>query len=112
MSLVAGVDGCAAGWLCVTHDLNRHEIEGHIFERIDDILQWEERPEVLTIDIPIGLTDGGPRLCDREARLRLGAPRASSVFPAPIRPVLAAGSYEEACQIGLSACAAKCRKGC
>jgi predicted RNase H-like nuclease len=54
---------------------------------------------VIGIDIPIGLTDCGPRDCDREARRVLGRPRASSVFPAPIRAVLAARSWEEACAI-------------
>jgi len=102
MSLVAGVDGCRGGWVCVVHDLNSHEIEGHILERIDDILQWEERPEVLAIDIPIGLPEVGPRICDLEARAYLGKPRSNSVFPAPIRPVLSTSSYEQACQLGQS----------
>ncbi len=30
----------------------------------------------------------------------LGAPRSSSVFPAPVRPVLAARSYAQACAVG------------
>jgi len=54
---------------------------------------------MLGIDIPIGLTDKGARECDKEARQVLGRPRASSVFPAPIRAVLAAESWEEACAI-------------
>ncbi len=42
------------------------------------------------IDIPIGLAaDGSPGRADIEARRRLG-PRRSSVFPAPVRAVLAA----------------------
>jgi predicted RNase H-like nuclease len=51
------------------------------------------------IDIPIGLSEGQPRRCDREARQRLG-PRRSSVFAAPPRPVLAAADHGEACRIG------------
>jgi predicted RNase H-like nuclease len=54
---------------------------------------------MLGIDIPIGLRDEGARECDKRARQVLGRPRASSVFPAPIRPVLSAGSWEEACAI-------------
>jgi predicted RNase H-like nuclease len=54
---------------------------------------------LIAIDIPIGLTDSGTRDCDREARRFLGPPRASSVFPAPIREVLVARSWEEACAI-------------
>jgi len=54
------------------------------------------------IDIPIGLAPAGPRRADVEARRRLG-PRRSSVFPAPVRAVLAASSYEEACALSRAA---------
>lgn len=50
------------------------------------------------IDIPIGLAADGSRACDRAARRLLG-PRRSSVFPAPVRAVLGAASYEEACAV-------------
>ena len=56
----------------------------------------------VAIDIPIGLAPDGPRRADVEARRRLG-PRRSSVFPAPVRPVLAATSYTEACEISRAA---------
>ena len=59
-----------------------------------------ERGEALiAIDIPIGLTDGGPRACDVEARRRLGRPRGSSVFPAPCRSALPATTYRQACRL-------------
>lgn len=49
------------------------------------------------VDIPLGLPAGRARRdCDEQAALRLGRAR-SSVFPAPPREVLAAGSYAEAC---------------
>jgi predicted RNase H-like nuclease len=50
------------------------------------------------IDIPIGLRGRNPeeRLCDKAARVMLGAGRASSVFPAPSRYVLGCVSYTEA----------------
>ncbi|WP_233488893.1 DUF429 domain-containing protein [Blastococcus sp. TF02-09] len=60
--------------------------------------------ELIAVDMPIGLSDDGARACDVAARRRLspfGA--ASSVFPAPVRPVLAAGSYEEARRISVAA---------
>jgi predicted RNase H-like nuclease len=60
------------------------------------------RPAVAAIDIPVGLEDRGARACDVEARRILGKPRSSSVFPAPVRPVLSARSYGEARRIGLS----------
>lgn len=56
---------------------------------------------MIAIDIPIGLTERGPRACDVGARRLLGPGRASSVFPAPIRPVLDAKNYDEACRIRL-----------
>jgi predicted RNase H-like nuclease len=55
------------------------------------------------IDIPIGLAGAEPRVCDREARHLLG-PRRSSVFPAPVRAVLAASTYAEACAISRAVC--------
>jgi predicted RNase H-like nuclease len=53
--------------------------------------------EVVGIDMPIGLPDDRPRVCDDEARKLLrphGA--ASSVFPTPVRAVLATDDYAEA----------------
>jgi predicted RNase H-like nuclease len=50
--------------------------------------------------MPIGLSEAGPRRCDQEARRFLGHPRGTSVFPAPIRPMLPAPDYGEACAIG------------
>jgi predicted RNase H-like nuclease len=55
------------------------------------------------VDIPIGLAPAGPRHADVEARRGLG-PRRSSVFPAPVRSVLAASTYEEACALSRTAC--------
>jgi predicted RNase H-like nuclease len=51
---------------------------------------------VIAIDMPIGLSDDGPRPCDVEARRRLGR-AGSSVFPAPVRPVLGCTDYAAAC---------------
>ena len=58
--------------------------------------------EVIGIDMPIGLSDDGVRACDVEARRLLGR-GGSSVFPAPVRPVLAARSYADACAISIGA---------
>jgi predicted RNase H-like nuclease len=100
MAIAGGVDGCRGGWLCVTRDSSSGQVEARVLFAIQEVLMLHPRPGMVAVDIPIGLTDRGPRLCDREARSRLGRPRGSSVFPAPIRPVLAAGSHEEACRIG------------
>ncbi|MGY1603134.1 DUF429 domain-containing protein [Geodermatophilus sp. SYSU D00815] len=58
--------------------------------------------EVIGVDMPIGLSDDGPRACDVAARRLLGR-AGSSVFPAPVRPVLGCGSYEEACAVSRAA---------
>jgi predicted RNase H-like nuclease len=65
---------------------------------------------VLAIDIPIGLPDDGPREVDRYARSVLGAPRASSVFPAPVRAALDGTSYADACARSFSACGKRLSK--
>ena len=56
------------------------------------------RPSVVGVDVPIGLLEQGARDCDVEARHLLGV-RRSSVFPAPIRPMLTATSHDEASRI-------------
>ena len=96
---VGGADGCKAGWISLARDLDTGAIEARCFASAGDLLQQEPIPAVICVDIPIGLTEAGPRACDVAARTILGRPRASSVFPAPIRPVLAARSWEEACTI-------------
>jgi predicted RNase H-like nuclease len=57
---------------------------------------------MVAIDMPIGLSDDGARACDVEARRRLGR-AGSSVFPAPVRPVLSARTYDEARSTSLAA---------
>ncbi|HVP17883.1 MAG TPA: DUF429 domain-containing protein, partial [Spirochaetia bacterium] len=65
-----------------------------------EMLLLDPVPAVAAIDIPIGLTETGPRECDQRARRLLGRPRSSSVFPAPVRPMLKAATYARACSIG------------
>jgi predicted RNase H-like nuclease len=97
MSSVIGVDGCRAGWFYF------HLVSGKapgygVVPTIESLLGAAYRAEQIFIDIPIGLRDqeGHARRCDAEARRLLGAPRASSVFPAPIRAILGEPDYESA----------------
>ena len=53
---------------------------------------------VVGIDMPIGLSEDGPRRCDVEARSALGR-AGSSVFPAPVRAVLGCSDYPSACAV-------------
>lgn len=101
MGIVCGADGCRAGWFCVFKDLSTGLISCRVCATVHDLADAEPMVEVIAVDIPIGLPESGPRLCDLEARRFLGRERGSSIFPAPIRPVLAAADYEEACRIRL-----------
>lgn len=92
---IAGADGCPGGWLCLIAS-DAKPIVGRIFEDLPALLSFLPGSAVLAIDIPIGLPASGPRACDLEARRLLG-PRASSVFPSPIRSVLRSATYEDAC---------------
>jgi len=58
--------------------------------------------EIVAIDMPIGLCEDGVRACDVLARKRLGR-AGSSVFPAPLRQVLRATDYLDACGISIGA---------
>ncbi|MFH1486813.1 MAG: DUF429 domain-containing protein [Chloroflexota bacterium] len=98
-----GVDGCKGGWAVVSKDLDSGVISWRLFKTAQELFHHDPTPQVIAIDIPIGLPDRGPRACDVEARRLLGQGRASSVFPAPIRPVLDAGDRAEASRIRFEA---------
>jgi predicted RNase H-like nuclease len=86
--LVAGVDGCRAGWVAAVLDGNK--VTAHYVERIDRLVAVVSNhgiPEVVGIDIPIGLPDNSRRSCDALARKMLG-PRGSSVFTTPTRAAI------------------------
>ena len=89
---LAGIDGCPAGWIVVlvsTGEDTEHQLV--LCRNLEAILCLEPAPEIIVIDIPIGLLDGyvpGGRDCDRESRKLLGQPRGSSVFSAPSRASL------------------------
>ena len=99
-TLVAGLDGCRAGWVMATVPLRgtAGRCGSNSSTDLRDVVGRIEAGTLaaVAIDIPIGLAPDGPRPVDLEARRRLGA-RRSSVFPAPARAVLAATTYEEAC---------------
>ncbi|MEJ2514916.1 MAG: DUF429 domain-containing protein [Gammaproteobacteria bacterium] len=93
---IAGVDGCPGGWFYAAVEKGR--TSWGVVADVDALMRRLRPPRLVAIDIPIGLPDAGPRACDQEARRALGR-RGSSVFPAPVRPVLEAGDYEDACRI-------------
>jgi predicted RNase H-like nuclease len=96
--LVAGVDGCRAGWIAFKIELPSLATS---VEVIDFPSLLTNRPSYLAslgIDIPIGLLDGS-RACDKAAGKLLGQPRGTSVFAAPCRAALTAQNHAEASAI-------------
>jgi predicted RNase H-like nuclease len=75
----------------VTRSGARAEI--HLGRTWKDLPVW---PEVVAVDMPIGLADAGIRECEPLARRLLGRGRASSVFPVPNRPMLDLSTWQEA----------------
>ena len=102
MSWVAGIDGCGIGWFVILREIDSRRIVRRVIQFFREVLTFSECPTVIAVDCPIGLLDHavpGGRECDRIARVLLGSPRASSVFPIPVRSALSARDYEEACAI-------------
>lgn len=101
---IAGVDCYSRGWLVMRCAFDRHgrmritDLEGHAGFRT--VMRLPEK--LIVVDMPIGLADrpeDGPRGCDVEARRLLGERRVT-VFPAPSRAVLTAGTFAEAKRLG------------
>ena len=100
----AGVDGCPAGWLVVCLSPQTQEPVVRLCPDFGAVLALHPRPNLIAIDIPIGLLDRrqvGGRECDRLARRRLPG-RASSVFSPPVRGLLGATRYSQVRGHGLS----------
>ena len=95
---MVGIDGCPGGWLAVSMTEGSAR-RARIYATFRELLDEFPADAQFGIDIPMGLPAIGPRACEREARQRLGRPRSSSVFSAPLRDCLAATTYEEACEI-------------
>lgn len=92
-----GVDGCAGGWIAASRDA-RAAIWCRRVNALTELIGNPIRARVIAVDVPIGLLARGARHCDVEARRLLGV-RRSSVFPAPIRPILTATSQADASRI-------------
>jgi predicted RNase H-like nuclease len=76
------------------------DVEGNSTARtgrtLHDLLDSEA--QVIAVDIPIGIPEGGRRPADAAARAFVGG-RASSVFPTPVRAALEAGTFAEAVEV-------------
>jgi predicted RNase H-like nuclease len=87
-SLVAGVDGCRAGWLAVRLDPARGLVDWAIHaDWIALAAALEGSVARIAVDMPIGLPGSGARGCDIDGRQLLG-PRRNTLFPGLRRPLL------------------------
>ncbi len=101
--LVAGADGCPGGWLAVfwTGD-PKSDPTARVIPAFAELL--ETSAEIIAVDMPIGFPDwsgAGSRLCEIEARARIGQ-RQSSVFAVPSRAAVMAADYAQACAVNFS----------
>lgn len=90
--IAAGIDGCRGGWVCAGWNGERWFLQ--CLPTLESIVSLLAPRATVCIDIPIGLSSDGFRVCDRAARQLLGK-RSSSVFPVPPRLALASLPYEE-----------------
>lgn len=101
---IYGVDAARRGWVVARANPDLTDVSVHLIPELEPLFWRVIRDDgLLAIDIPIGLPTSQPRTCDRQARRLLGRPRASSVFPAPMRAALHARSYREACDLNFEA---------
>jgi len=98
MADVAGIDGCKGGWLALilgaAADV-RHVAVAPSWRDLD-----LSGCAMLAVDMPVGLSDSGPRACDIAARRHLPKGRKSSVFAPPRRAMLACRTWAEANALG------------
>src|SRR5436190_13495058 len=64
MTHIAGLDGCKKGWIALYRALEESIIESRIVTSVEKLFAAIDDLAVLAIDIPIGLTESGPRQCD------------------------------------------------
>jgi predicted RNase H-like nuclease len=111
--LVAGVDGCRAGWVVVIASANDDPLmlrSVEVAASFKDVLASTIVCAAVAVDIPIGLSDGPPRRADLLARGLLAPKRSSSVFPPPLRAVLRCDDYREACDRSAAICGKRLSK--
>jgi predicted RNase H-like nuclease len=91
--LLAGVDGCAGGWVVALADGGFTKVTLSEIKTFADLFSQGEAPTIVAVDMPIGLPEEtGPkgRTPERLVRPLLG-PRQSSVFSIPSRAAVYAG---------------------
>ncbi|HEX5416239.1 MAG TPA: DUF429 domain-containing protein [Chloroflexota bacterium] len=98
-----GADGCRGGWILAAADAELGVAEFRLCQTFAEVLAIVGVGAHLAVDIPIGLSESGPRACDVAARAFLPRARKSSVFPTPCRVALAGKTYAEQCALNRKA---------
>ena len=103
MTWIVGADGCRAGWIAAFARAGRDDTRVRVLAKFADIFAAPEQPQLVAVDIPIGLPARvGPqgRGPERAVRRLLGD-RQSSVFAVPSRGAVYAPDYKAACRVAL-----------
>ena len=99
--MIAGVDGCQAGWLVALAASTPAagvlaSVRLCLCAEFVSVVELTAGCACVAVDIPIGLPSGAqPRPCDLAARQRLGGAAAARVFFAPPRGTLTAQSPQQ-----------------
>jgi predicted RNase H-like nuclease len=98
---VLGVDGWRGRWVGAL--LEARTVKLLVLDDVPAILAVRG-VELVAIDMPVGLPETGVRACDVAAARRLqGQGAAGSVFPTPVRAVLATDDYAKARELSRAA---------
>lgn len=92
-----GVDITTGAFVAVVLNDDAY-VEAHYAPTLTALVSVFASATVIAIDVPIGLSDTGPRACDQAARTQLGARRAS-LFMTPVRDALTADTHAKASAI-------------
>lgn len=96
--IVAGIDGCPAGWFGFSVG-DDDKFDFGVFKSPDELV-IALKADLYFIDMPIGLNEtDAQRRCDTELRKLLPLGLKSSVFSPPVKAALHANTYNEACSI-------------
>lgn len=95
--IVAGVDGCPAGWIAALWD-GAGQLTSQLCGSFADVMALPA--EIIAVDMPIGLPERSGRPPEREVRARLGD-RQSSVFAVPAAKAIDCTDYRDACRTNL-----------
>jgi predicted RNase H-like nuclease len=93
---VIGIDGCPGGWIGAGVEADG-ALTWLVLPLDLPVADLAEQAAAMAIDIPIGLPASGRRAADVAAQQFLTPGAASSVFFTPVREVLHADSYTDAC---------------